>query len=443
MPADEAVILPGTYSEVAGDLGGDGGTLPTTVEVSAGSVHGVPGQAKPLIMLDSTAAFPNNNFFGAFTLGTESLSDVEIATGPGSTASSNLSQGTGSTVDRVIAQSDVPNAITCLHTQGTIRDSACLSSGSGGSALGASTFIGGTFTTNVRNVTAIATGTGSNGVFYFYATASPPVGPTITISTKSLIAQGTSQDVRVRASGTGTSVTMNLDHSDYDSAIDEDVSGGAASVTAPGTGTGNITAAPLLAADGYHQLTGSPTINAGATDGNSGTQDIDGQARQIGLASPDIGADESGIASTTAVSCAPSPVMSGVPATCIATVSAAAEFINGMVSFASDLSGSFSGSGSCALPSSMTSTQCQVTYTPSQTGTHEISATYSGDTNHDPSAAATQLTVNPPPAAATAPPDGTASPLCAKLRKKLKSAKQRGDRAKVRKFRRKLRRLGC
>jgi hypothetical protein len=38
---------------------------------------------------------------------------------------------------------------------------------------------------------------------------------------------------------------------------------------------------------------------------------------------------------------------------------------------------------------------------------------------------------------------GTASPQCQVLRKKLKAAKKAGNKAKVKKIRRKLRRLGC
>jgi Big-like domain-containing protein len=395
---DEAVILPGTYSAVGGDLDGDAGSVPGVAEVAAGSVHGASGQSRPVIVLDSTAPSPNHNPYGAFFIGSGSLSDVEIDTGPGSTATANFTVvGNTTVVDRVIARSAVDNAVVCNQSQGTVRDTACLSSGSGAAAIGASTFIGGTFTVNVRNVTAIATGAGSSGAFYFYATASPPVGPTITISAKSMIAQGAAQDVRVRASQTGTSVTMNLDHSNYDTAIDEDLLGGTASVTAPGTGAPNfnVTASPLLGTDGYHQLAGSPTINAGATDGSSGSNDIDGQARQIGLFPADIGADESGIGSATAVACTPTSVTVGESATCTATVTAAAEFINGTVSFSSDTAGgSFSGTGSCTLPSAMTSTQCQLTYTATQSGSHGITGSYSGDANHDGSGAATALTVS-------------------------------------------------
>jgi hypothetical protein len=388
---DEAVILPGNYSDSAGDLDGDVGN-PTdhVVQPTAATVHGVVGQLRPVITVNT------DNFYGAFLLGSGTLSDVEISTSAATNALTTVGGTSTGVVDRVIARSSKDNGIACNQAGGTIRNSVCLSSGSGGVALGASTFIGGTFTTNVRNVTAIATGAGSNGAFYFYATASPPVGPTITVSAKSLIAQGTAQDVRVRASGTGTTVTMNLDHSDYDTAIDEDASGGAASVTAAGTGTGNITGTPLLAADGYHELTGSPTINAGATDGNSGTTDIDGQLRQIGLAAPDIGADEFAAAPATNVACAPSSVLVATSTTCTATVTAAAETVTGTVAFVSGSAGTFT-PGSCTLSGGLLSKQCQVSYVPTAAGTHQITASYSGDASNDPSEGTTALAVTSPP----------------------------------------------
>jgi hypothetical protein len=452
--ADEAVILPGEYSDTAGDLDGDAAPNSTdhVVQPTAASVHGAAGQPRPVITLNS------DTFYGAFLLGSGTLSDVEIVT---SASTSDFTTVGTATVDRVVARSSKDNAIVCNQSQGTIRDTACLSSGSGGAAIGASTFIGGTFTVNVRNVTAIATGSSSYGAFYFYGTASPPVGPTITISAKSLIAQGTSQDVRVRALATGTSVTMNLDHSDYDTAVDEDVSGGAASVTAPGTGN-NITGVPTLAADGYHELSGSPTINAGATDGSSGATDIDGQLRSIGTA--DIGADELGNVASTAVACSPGSVTIGSATTCTATVTDPVmgnPTPTGTVSFSSDTAGGSFGSGSCILAMVVLGqSSCQGTYSPGAlgTGTHTITGTYSGDTVHDVSQGTTALTVTAPPQTpltTTAPPTTGTSTDCSALRKKLRKAKRalRAARAagqptsklesKVKKLRLKLRRLGC
>jgi hypothetical protein len=427
LPADEAVILPGNYSDTAGDLNGDSGN-PTdgTVQPTAGSVHGSSGEPRPVITvngLDPMFANP----YGAFLLSAGILSDVEI--NAGAMASSAVTFGFGSSnsiVQRVVARSTRDGAITCSQSQGTIRDSVCLSSGSGGIGVGASVAIAGTYTDNVRNVTAISTGSNSFGVNYFYGTFSPP-GPTYTISAKSLIAQGTSQDVLVRASNTGTSVTMTLDHSDYDTSTTQTSGGGAASVTAPGTGTGNITAVPMLAADNYHEAAGSPTINAGATDGNSGTTDVDGQSRAIDTV--DIGADELGHPTNTSVMCVPTSLAFGATTNCVFTVtdigSPTVSTPTGSVALSSSAGGSFTpGCGTIALVGA-SQANCTADFTPATAGQQQVIGAYSGDSTHEPSApGSTFIQVAAPP---TPPGTGTTPPS---KKKKCKKKKHRAAAAK-------------
>ena len=422
LPADEAVILPGNYSDTAGDLNGDTGN-PTdgTVQPTAGTVHGSSGEPRPVITvngLDPMFANP----YGAFLLSAGTLSDVEI--NAGAMASGAVTFGFGasnSIVQRVVARSTRDGAITCNQSQGTIRDSVCLSSGSGGIGLGASVAIAGTYTDNVRNVTAISTGSSSFGVNYFYGTFSPP-GPTYTISAKGLIAQGTSQDVLVRASNTGTSVTMTLDHSDYDTSTTQTSGGATASVTAPGAGTGNITSAPMLAADGYHEVAGSPTINAGAVDGNSGTTDIDGQARTIDT-TPDIGADELAFPTTTTVHCTPNPLVIGSGAAqCAVTVtdttsSPPVTFLSG-VRLLSDMPGSFVANCETLFMSTPTQGTCTAPYTPGAAGAHTITAVYPGDATHDSSQDSELLQVTSPGTGPGAGPPPTRAKKCKKKHKR-------------------------
>ncbi len=430
LAADEAVILPGNYSDSSGDLNGDAAN-PTdgVVQPTAGSVHGASGEPMPVITVNGLdSMFPNP--YGAFLMSATTLSDVEI--NAGAMASSAVTFGFGSSnsiVQRVIARSTRDNAITCNQSQGTIRDAVCLSSGSGGIGLGASNAIAGTYTDNVRNVTAIATGSSSFGVNYFYGTFSPP-GPTYTISAKSLIAQGTSQDVLVRASNQGTSVTMNLDHSNYDTATTQVFTMGVASVTPPGTGAPNfnVTDAPLLAADGYHELAGSPTIDVGATDGNSGSKDIEGQARTIGTV-PDIGADEHASPTTTVVSCTPNPLVFGSgPAQCSVSVSDTTSpppvtFLSG-VRLLSDMPGSFVANCETLFMATPTEGTCTAPYTPAAVGTHTITAVYPGDSTHDSSQDTDVLQVTQPGAASgPSTPPGT--------RKKCKKKKKKKHRAAV------------
>jgi hypothetical protein len=87
-------------------------------------------------------------------------------------------------------------------------------------------------------------------------------------------------------------VEVLLDHSDYVSTLTgTDPQGISATVSPTGEGTTNLTAEPLFSRDGYHQLAGSPTVDAGVADPLSGDFDIDGEPRLFGAAT-DIGADE-------------------------------------------------------------------------------------------------------------------------------------------------------
>lgn len=426
--ADEAVILPGDYSDTAGDLNGDTGN-PTDgiVQPIAGSVHGVDGEPRPSITVNGLdSMFPNP--YGAFLLGDSTLSDVEIHAASDATSAFTLGAA-GSIVDRVIATSSRDGSTTCGHWHGTIRDSVCLSSGTGGIGLGASLAVAGTHAINVRNVTAISTGSSSYGANYFFGTFSPP-GPTYTISAKSLIAQGTTQDVFVRASNTGTSVTMTLDHSDYDTSSSQNIGGGTASVTAPGVGTGNIIGAPMLAADGFHQVAGSPTVNAGATDGNSGTTDVDGQHRTIDT-TPDIGADELAFPTSTTVGCTPGSLVIGSgDAQCAVTVSDTTStppvtFLSG-VRLLSDLPGSFAANCETLFMASPTQGTCTTPYTPAVTGLHTITAVYPGDANHDSSQDADTVNVTQP----GSPPGTGQPPANQAAKKKCKKRKHRAAAAK-------------
>ena len=401
--ADEAVILPGNYSDTAGDLDGDAGN-PTdhVVQPTAGTVRGESVQNKPVITLTT------NVFYGAFLISNGStVSDVEINnTGPSFAAVSVF----GGTMDRVIARSNKDNGITCQHTGGLIRNSACLASGSGGSGVGQSTLSGGTFNLKLRGVTAISTGTSGYGLSYnAFGT-----GYVVNVDVRNTIARGPTKDVRAaglsqspHTAGTAGAVHISLDFSNYTSEEEAFDAGGTAAnatVTNPGTAN-NETAGLALASDNIHQLpTSTGTINQGSLDASSGSEDIDGQNRQCcGLAPTDIGADEAVVSTTTTVSCDPNPDVVTTPTTCTATVdgSAGADVVTGSVSFAAG-SGTFSNGGTCTLPGGPQITkQCQVTYTPSSLGSQSITASYSGDGFHDASQGSTSVTATTAPTTTT------------------------------------------
>jgi hypothetical protein len=97
---------------------------------------------------------------------------------------------------------------------------------------------------------------------------------------------------------------------------------------------------------------------------------------------------------STSVNCSPGAVSVGNQTRCTATVANLATSgltPGGSVSFSSDSAGSFSAGGSCTLSGG----SCQIGYTPAAvgSGTHTITATYSGDTTHTASHGSTQVTV--------------------------------------------------
>ena len=113
-----------------------------------------------------------------------------------------------------------------------------------------------------------------------------------------------------------------------------------------------------------------------------------------------------GTASTTwvlptvaSVSCSPSSVSIGMPTACTVTVSnvgTSAVTPTGAVSFASNEEGIFAGNP-CTLAGSGGSASCSVAYTPSAVGSgrHAITASYGGDSAHEPSSASTAVSVTP------------------------------------------------
>src|SRR5262249_58515063 len=139
-------------------------------------------------------------FYGRFSRCGKTHSDVTITA---SASPSDLTTGPGSAcasvVDRIIARSSKANAIVCNHIGGTIRNSACLSTGSGAAAVGSSNQNGVAASIDLRGVTAVSSGAGSFGLNYLFA----GTGANWTISAKSVIAQGTQQDVVARASSNG------------------------------------------------------------------------------------------------------------------------------------------------------------------------------------------------------------------------------------------------
>ena len=137
----------------------------------------------------------------------------------------------------------------------------------------------------VRNVTAIATGSGSIGAGSYYGETI--TAGTYTLDLKNTIVSGESADL-VAHSGEGFDGPGNIVVSN--SSFDHPEQKGTGTVT---EGSGNQKAAPLFvdAANGdYREAAGSPTIDAGVND-QLGPLDLGGNPEVQGPA-PDIGAFE-------------------------------------------------------------------------------------------------------------------------------------------------------
>jgi hypothetical protein len=279
---DVVELAPGTYrAEDEGEFGDLAGvTLPQGV-----IVRGEPGKTRPVIVvLDNEAGY------GAFYIPFASeVADVAIHNRSGHGAAITVS---GGAMERVIAHS-ASGEPACYFDDGTIRSSACISSG-GSPAIGVNITTTGTLEGVIRNSTFIATGSGSVGMEFIFAAFKR--GLTVNIDASGVLIEGEEKDVVLKAwpqnKGQGAKARIELRNSSYETVETEAEAGGRASVTRPGT-NGNITASPLLADDYLHQLPGSPTIDKGAVDGASSALDIYEEPRTLGGA-PDIGADEFG-----------------------------------------------------------------------------------------------------------------------------------------------------
>ena len=386
---DEIIVAPGTYTDAAGDFGSSKVIrLPEQV-----TIHGATGQPRPVLELAASAGQA-----GVFVEEGDLVSDLEL----NSSVAVVILHVNGGIVEGVVARSSFNGAIVCNQSGGIIRDSACLSSGVGASAIGLNLSGGASFSASLRNVTAISTGSGSFGLNYRLR-GNEGVHPTLNLDAKSVIARGVATDVVAAGTSTPGSpgpagiTSLTLDHSDYATTqtITDEGGGPTASVTPAGSGT-NIVAPAQLGADNIHQLLGSPTIDAGATDEQSGANDIDGGPRTAGLGA-DIGADEFDFdPTTTTLACQPNPLVLGNTTNCVATVTdtaAAPRTPTGRVDFLHDRGGEFTPQTCNLAPAGPDTASCEVSYEADEVGTHLLTASYLGGDSHDGSEGTDQLVV--------------------------------------------------
>lgn len=260
---DEVIVAPGTY------------TVGSTALLAPphSSVHGIEGQAKPLIVSSAIPALNNTGAGVTFQdLRVEGISSsfgVEIG-------------GAGSVADRIESNSAGIRGCT-VRDGATLRNSICVSAGSGGAGVKMSTV--GDATAYVRNVTAIGTNPSSFGVLLQVGSSTDEQ----TVDLRGVIASGVSKDLAITNSSGGTA-RITAFYSNWDTS---GVIVGTGTITPPGSVTNQTDAPAFVNAAGgnYHEAAGSPTIDAGAGDGRTGPLDVDGEARTQG-ATADIGADE-------------------------------------------------------------------------------------------------------------------------------------------------------
>ena len=412
-PNSEVVVMPGDYTV----------TTPLS-SLNTANIHGVDGQPRPRITSTTNAA-------AAWALGSIGMQNmtfrhIEIDT----TAQTGIElSGSGTNaVEDVVVTATGANGSGCapVLTGGgslTIKNSICQGDATG---LGVNC-VGCNETVTVRNVTAIGS---TNGLRFDSSTGSPS---SFTVNAFNVIAHhlgGTGADVEAGAHSTNSSSVINLDHSNYASAsavADCSTAPCTATITTPGTNNNQITP-PVFAFElggDFHEAPGSPTVNAGVNDVSNGSADIDGQNRMIDTTT-DIGADELGLPTTTALACSPTALTLPGSSTCTATVTdstASPVAPTGPVAFESDASGTFSSSTCTLAPSGPTGqASCAVTYTPTVAGTHGLSAFSGQDTTHEGSKGATSLSA--------AAPATSAPPVTPAVKKKCKKKHKRATAAK-------------
>jgi hypothetical protein len=266
---DEVIVESGTYNE---------GTDPLVFPPSNLNVHGGAGPKPVLNFTDITEGMSGSSVAVNVSAGS-SVSWLRIVSADPTVIGHNALFATGAQIERV--EVEAVAAACVIHGAGArLRDSFCRTTSGGpiSAAIGGASGV--TSIVKFRNVTAVATGTAG-------LTAFASGGGNVTVDAKNVIADG-APDAQALTLGGGNTANLTLCNSNYATTADP---GTSTTITPAGSAT-NQTPPPMLGANLFTQLPGSVTVNAGVTDADTGTEDIDGDPRAQGAAI-DIGADES------------------------------------------------------------------------------------------------------------------------------------------------------
>jgi hypothetical protein len=260
----------------------------STLDVSSRDVHGEPGKPRPDITYSGGSAAIEGS-------GVTSLTHIRIDAPSGSGVRAEVCDAT-TFQDLVVESAGV--GIECDTGIGFLVRNAAVHSGAGGPALRFSAGLGGDVNGTLRNVTATSSGSYALeliAVNFDTPCTTAPAGTDAhaTVNARNVIARAAGPtDIRLHGGCFAGATSLDVDYSNYAPAgIDPTTSVAEPGTPAVADGGHNQHTAPLFTADGFHEQAMSPTVDAGTEDAQTGTADIDGGPRELGLA-PDIGADE-------------------------------------------------------------------------------------------------------------------------------------------------------
>jgi hypothetical protein len=290
---DEVIVTPGTYDLVSNVVTVKSGT-------SSLNIHGQDGQPRPRVTTTSgQATFAMCALSSCPGNGTtlRRLAIDNQGTGGGLVVWGGA-VGTPLTIDdvQVVAGSESQAILlfsqTNVTTEAVIRNTTARSTNPGANGNAIASLVNLT----LRNVTAVASGAGANGLQQSGNCVPGECTGNGNATVVNSVLQGGPNGFDVRAISPSAACPtcfgiVSLDYSNFDSVL----SCTGCSASAPGSAS-NQTTPPLLvnqAAGDFHQVPGSPTIDAGVNNPANGTTDPDGNPRQLGTAT-DIGAFEDG-----------------------------------------------------------------------------------------------------------------------------------------------------
>jgi hypothetical protein len=267
-PGDEVILAGGSYDLVAATLTVDDAI---TVRPVDGARPGIGSTALSAVEVTANAT----------------VRDVDVVVAGGGDYAVSATSGT---LERIGAYAPSGDAACRVVTGGNVlmRNSVCLAGAV--AALQVDGTTGASTQATLRNVNAYSPDDGGPGASLGIL-ANSLTGGTITVDARNVIAVGETSDVAASTDDSpGSGATVTFASSNFSNPL---TFGTGTSVTPAGS-AGNQTAEPVFV-PGFDitmdQAASSPTVDAGTSDGQLGSLDIDRQQR-VQNGTPDIGADE-------------------------------------------------------------------------------------------------------------------------------------------------------